>query len=230
MNTQRSAFLLVGSAKRGEESTSAALGGYLLDQLGQLGLATETEAVHRAMRTQARTDSMLAAVDRADIVLLSFPLYVDTLPYLVTEALEAVADHRRAIPAETEPLFVAICNCGFPEATHCALALEACAQFAQQARLRWAGGLAMGAGGAVNGQRPTPKGMTHNVAAALDHAAAALAADQPLPATVIESMARPLMPNSFYVMMGNLGWHMTARQNHAWTRLGAQPLAANGQK
>lgn len=229
MDTQRSAYLLVGSAKRGEESTSAALGGYLLDQLNSRGLATTSEAVHRALRTEGRTQEMLAAVDGASVFLLSFPLYVDTTPYLVTQALEAIAQHRAGLaPGSEEPLFAAICNCGFPEAHHCALALEICAQFARQARLRWAGGLALGAGGAVNGQRPQAKGMTHNVAAALDQAAAALAAGEEVPAATIEAMAQPMMPNGLYVMMGNLGWHMTARANKAWLRLGARPLAQDG--
>ena len=226
MDTQRTAYLLVGSAKRGEESTSAALGGYLLDQLSSRGLATSSEVVHRALRTPARTQEMLAAVDRAGVVLLSFPLYVDTTPYLVTQALEVIAAHRAAAPAAgDEPLFAAICNCGFPEAHHCSLALEICEQFARQARLRWAGGLALGAGGAINGQRLQPKGMTHNVAAALDQAAIALAAGEEIPAAAISAMAQPMMPNSLYVMMGNLGWHMTARSNKAWLRLGARPLA-----
>ncbi len=228
MDMQRSAYLLVGSAKRGEESTSAALGGYLLDQLSSRGIPTTSEAVHRALRTPGRTQEMLAAVDRASVFLLSFPLYVDTTPYLVTQALEVIAQHRAAAPAGDEPLFAAICNCGFPEAHHCNLALEICAEFAKQARLRWAGGLALGAGGAINGQRPQPKGMTHNVAGALDQAAAALAAGEEIPAATIAAMAQPMMPNSLYVMMGNLGWHMTARSNKAWRRLAARPLAQEG--
>ncbi|MFN8465629.1 MAG: hypothetical protein U0X20_08775 [Caldilineaceae bacterium] len=226
MDMQRTAYLLVGSAKRGEESTSAALGGYLLDQLSSRGLVTSSAAVHRALRTPERTREMLAAVDRASVVLLSFPLYVDTTPYLVTQALEAIAAHRAATPdAVDAPLFAAICNCGFPEAHHCSLALEICAQFARQSRLRWAGGLALGAGGAIHGERPRPNGMTHNVAAALDQAAIALATGEEIPAASIGAMAQPMMPNGLYVMMGNLGWHMTARANKAWLRLGARPLA-----
>ncbi len=216
MDTQRSAYLLVGSAKRDEESTSGALGGYLLDQLGSRGLAVSTEAVHRALRTQGRTQEMLAAVDRASVFLLSFPLYVDTTPYLVTQALEAIAQHRAAaLPTCEEPLFAAICNCGFPEAHHCALALQICAEFARQARLRWAGGLALGAGGAINGQRLQPKGMTHNVAAALDKAAAALAAGEEIPAAAMAALARPSVPNGPDVMMGKRRCHKTPRSTKA---------------
>jgi hypothetical protein len=222
---QRTAYLLVGSAKVRDESTSAALGRYLLDQLGAQGIATEMQTVHHSLRTLARTREMVAAIARADIFLLSFPLYVDTLPYLVTAALEEIADSRRREIPTSAPLFTAICNCGFPEASHCALALESCAVFAREAQLRWGGGLALGAGGMVNGQRPQPKGMTRTLALALDKAAEALAHGEPLPHAAAEAMAKPLIPNSLYLMMGNLGWHMTARQNRVWTRLWDRPLA-----
>jgi hypothetical protein len=107
--------------------------------------------------------------------------------------------------------------------------LETCAVFAQEARLHWAGGLALGAGGMINGQRPQPKGMTRTVALALDKAAEALAHGEPLPHAATEALAKPLIPHSLYLMMGNLGWHMTARQNRAWTHLWDQPLARKGE-
>jgi hypothetical protein len=224
-DTQRKAYLLIGSAKGADESTSAALGRYLLDQLGAQGLATELQTVHRALRTPARLQEMLAAIDQADVFLLSFPLYVDTLPYLVTAALEAIAAHRSRGAALATPHFAAICNCGFPEASHCTLALATCALFAQEAHMRWAGGLALGAGGMLNGRRPQPRGMTHTLTLALDSAAKALTDGEPLPPAAAESLAKPLIPNSLYLMMGNLSWHMTARQNGAWTHLWDRPLA-----
>jgi hypothetical protein len=188
------------------------------------------QTAHGALRTPARTGEMVAAIDQADIFVMSFPLYVDTLPYLATAALEQIADHRRRQPPTTAPRFVAICNCGFPEASHCALALEICAAFAQEAQMRWSGGLALGAGGMVNGQQPQPKGITRALALALDDAAAALAADAPLPDAAAAAMAKPLIPHNLYLMMGNLGWHMTARQNRAWTRLWDRPLAEQSEQ
>ena len=72
--------------------------------------------VARAMRTEERTAALLAAVDAADIVILAFPLYVDGLPYLVTQALEQIAARRAGETDIQRPLFLAIANCGFPEA------------------------------------------------------------------------------------------------------------------
>ena len=111
-----------------------------------------------------------------------------------------------------------------PSTTRPALAI--CEQFAAAAGFRWAGGLALGEGGAINGQ-PLAKagGMVHNVVAALDLAAAALAEGEPVPAEAIALMARPFIPASAYMLMGDLGWLMQARRNRALTRLAARPFA-----
>ena len=66
--------------------------------------------------------------------------------------------------------------------------------------------------------------MAHNVVAALDRAAAALAAGQPVPEEVATLMARPLIPAWAYMLMGDLGWLMQARQNRALTRLAGRPF------
>jgi len=225
MTTPQTALLLVGSAKPAGESSSEALGTYLLERLATRGITTETYHVARALRTEARTQELLQAVDRAAIFILAFPLYVDSLPYLAIEALERIAAHRQAQGSPAPAAFLAIANCGFPESHHNDPALAICEQFAAAAGFAWAGGLALGAGGAVNGQ-PLAKagGMLHNVVAALDQAAAALVADEPVPAETTALMAHPFIPTRAYMLMGGLGWLLQARQNRVLTRLGARPL------
>ena len=225
MTSPKTALLLVGSAKPAGQSTSEALGSYLAQKLAERDIAVTTLHVARAMRTEERTAALLAAVDAADIVILAFPLYVDGLPYLVTQALEQIAAHRAGETDIRRPLFLAIANCGFPEAQHNETALAISEQFAAEAGLRWAGGLALGEGGAVNGQ-PLAKtgGMVRNVVAALDMAAAALAAGEPVPTEAVTLMARPFIPASAYMLMGALGWAMQARRNRALTRLAARPF------
>ena len=227
MTSPKTALLLVGSAKPAGQSTSEALGSYLAQKLAERDILFTTMHVARAMRTEERTAALLAAVDAADIVILVFPLYVDGLPYLVTQALEQIAARRDNETDIQRPLFLAISNCGFPEAAHNATALAICRQFADEAGFAWAGGLALGQGGALAG-RPLAEvgGMAHNVVAALDLAAAALAAGQPAPEEAVALMARPFIPARAYMLMGDLGWLMQARQNRVVTRLAARPFAS----
>jgi hypothetical protein len=230
MTSPKTALLLVGSAKPAGGSTSEALGSYLAQHLQERGIATTTMHVARALRTEEGTAALLAAVDAADVVILAFPLYVDSLPYLVTKALERITAHRlgshgTAEAAATRPMFLAIANCGFPEAAHNATALAICAQFADEAGFEWAGGLALGEGGAISG-RPLAEvsGMAHNVVSALDKVAEALAAGRPAPEEAVALMARPFIPATAYMLLGDLGWLMQAWQNRVLTRLGARPF------
>lgn len=225
MTSPKTVLLLIGSAKPVGESTSEALGSYLTQRLQERGIAPTTMHVARALRTEERAAALLAAVDAADIVILAFPLYVDSLPYLVTQALERIAAHRRAQPSPIPASFLAIANCGFPDAAHNATALAICRQFADEAGFVWAGGLALGESGAISG-RPlvAASGMAHNVVAALDRAAAALAGGEPVPEEAATVMARPFIPALVYMLMGNLGWLMQARRNRALTRLAARPF------
>jgi hypothetical protein len=225
MTSPKNALLLVGSAKPAGQSTSEVLGSYLAQKLAERDSAFTTMQVARAMRTEERTAALLAAVDAAHIVILAFPLYVDGLPYLVTQALEQIAAHRAGETDIRHPLFLAIANCGFPEVRHNEVALATCEQFAAAAGFRWAGGLSLGEGGAISGRSLAEVGgMAHNVVAALDLAAAALAAGKPVPTEAVALMARPFIPASAYMLMGDLGWLMEARRNRALTRLAARPF------
>jgi hypothetical protein len=227
MTAPKSALLLVGSAKSTGKSTSEAIGAYLLQRLSERGVVVETRYVARSMRTVERTAELLEAADRADLILLAFPLYVDSLPYLATQALERLAAHRLAQAAPRAAAFTAIANCGFPEPEHNLTALAICAQFARRAGYAWAGGLALGAGGAISGRALSELGgMVHNVTAALDLAAEALAAGIPLPDDAADLLARPILPKTAYLLMGDLGWLIQARQNRALAKLNARPFAS----
>lgn len=227
MTTAQKALLLIGSAKPAGQSTSEALGNYLLAQLRKEGFTPATSYLSRALRTPERRQELFTAVDQADLLLLAFPLYVDSLPYLVINALELIAAHRQTQPTPTPTRFIAIANCGFPEAHQNESALAMCQEFARQVGFVWAGGLALGQGGSLAG-RPLAEvgGMARNVISALDLTASALAQGQPLPPDAVVLMAKPLMPAFFYRLMGNLGWHLQARKQGALGQLQARPFAA----
>ena len=227
MNAPKSATLLIGSAKPAGESSSEALGGYLMQRLAGQGIAVETQHVARALRSQTRTDALLASVDRADLFVLAFPLYVDTLPYLVVQALERIAAHRQAQASRRPAQFLAIANCGFPEAHHNDTALAICRQFAAAAGFEWAGGLALGSGTPFSG-KPLEEagGMAHGVIAALDLTAAALAQGNTVPDQAVAAMAKPFIPPRLYTLMGGMGWRMAGMRNGVYKKLRARPFTS----
>lgn len=226
MVDEKQVLLLVGSAKR-PRSNSEALGSYLCRRLEAEGYRCETLLLSRAARSAGGQAELLAATDRAGLVILAFPLYVDSLPYLVIQALEGIAAHRRGREGGEGQRLVALANCGFPEAQHNDVALAICRRFAAEAGFGWAGGLALGGGEALGGQSPAERGgMARGVVQALDLAAAALARGEEVSAEAVQAMARPLIPARLYVWMGGLGWWLRARRYGAARRLRAQPYRA----
>jgi multimeric flavodoxin WrbA len=220
----RRALLLVGSP-RTRKSTSNSLGGYLFEQLGARGVQTETTYIHTTIRSADRMKAMLQAIDAADLVLLAFPLYVDSLPAPVTEALERIDAHRANSHHTQRKLFAAISNCGFPEADHNATALAICENFARQAGFDWAGSLALGAGqGMVHGLPLNElDGRVIPLKKALDLAAEALARGLAIPGDAQALLAKPFIPGWLYRWMGAFGWRQQAKHYGAEKSLKRRP-------
>ena len=150
----RRALLIVGSPKVKRPSTSGVLGGYLLEHLGQHGWETQSLTLRAGLRREEEQAKLLAAVDAASLLILAFPLYIDSLPFLVTKALQVIGTHRLENPNRQPQSLVAVLNNGFIEAHQNNVALAICHQFAKQSEIAWAGALAMGAGEALSSGQP----------------------------------------------------------------------------
>lgn len=224
----RRVVLLVGSARPQGTGNSEALGTYLLARLAEGGMENETFHVHQCQRSE-KEQALFEEVDEADLFVLTLPLYVDALPYLVTRCCERMAAHRAALPDEakqTPVRFVAMVNCGFPEVVHTYTALDMCRVFARQAGFAWQGGLGLGGGEAIGGRSlEEVGGMTRNVRTGLDLAADGLLADRPIPEEAQALLARPLIPSRLYTAIGDIGWLRAARRNGVLRKLWNRPLA-----
>jgi len=236
----RRALLIVGSPKTKESSTSSVLGGYLLKRLKERGWETESLTLRASLNRPEGESELLSSVERAALILLVFPLYVDSLPYLVTKALAVIAAHRRADPEPSPQRLVAIVNSGFPETHQNAVALAICGKFAAQSGFAWAGGLALGGGGVIGGQPLTGAKRSgppvKHVIAALEMTAAALAEGLPVPAEAMKMIAKnpiPLIPFALwrwlYVRIGGKGFEQEAAKNGvSKDKLLAQPFIDQG--
>jgi multimeric flavodoxin WrbA len=217
----RRALLIVGSPKTNEPSTSSALGGYLVDRLRERGWETESLTLRASLNRSEGQNELLAAVERAGLILLVFPLYVDSLPYLVTKALTVMAAGRQAGREPAAQRMVAIVNSGFPETHQNSVAMAICREFALQCGIDWSGGLALGGGGVLGGQplkeakRSGPS--IRHVTGALDLTAAALADGLPVPAEAMKLMAKSPMPfalwRPLYTWIGGMGFVKLAAKN-----------------
>jgi NAD(P)H-dependent FMN reductase len=217
MNT----LLLIGSPKPGA-SASRSFGEAVTSRLAARGADTRTARVTPSFRSPEAMDRLMTDIDWADLVLLSSPVYVDTLPAPVMRLLETWNRRGRAgVPevANRPPVRLAtLLQCGFPEAHHCAAAIDVCEEFCRESGVAWAGALAFGCGGALSGRTPERSPLAKAVPA-LDEAADALAAGREIPDEARRVFGRQFAPTWAYTLFGGLGWWWIARK-----RGGREPL------
>ena len=215
-----SVLLLVGSPKAPGKSVSETLGTYALEQIKQRGWNGETMLIRTSLQSDQRKNDLLRAVEDSDLVILSFPLYVDSLPAHVIRAMELIAKRR----AKRGARFAVIANCGFPEAEHNNMAISICKRFADASGMDWAGGLALGMGGALSGRRLQDQGpIVGNIIKSLDLAVNALVKGGSIPDKAVHLMAKPVIPGWMYTTVGNLSWHKQARRYGVRDRLRDRP-------
>jgi hypothetical protein len=211
------ALILIGSP-RGKKSTSTSLGSYLLKILDERGWDTEILWVNRQLADDEKLAQMLDAIDRADIIVLTAPLYDDCQPYIVTRTMEAISFHLKNLDNKR---FIPIINCGFPEPEHItAVTISIYHKFAASVGFKWAGSLAIGGGEMLQGARGKTLDdlgkMARKVKKELERIADALAADSPFPDTSIRVVPdlfnKPFM-KKVITRMNNHGWKSRAKKN-----------------
>lgn len=207
---KQKALLLIGSP-RGFKSTSASLGTYLVDKLVS-GFETEQIHVQAAMRSEASQLEMLQKASGSELLILAFPLYIDCLPACVIKALELIANQRKKVDSAGKQQLLAIVNNGFPEASQNNTALAICRRFAFETGIEWSGGLSLGGGGAIAGNKLEDMGvMTKNVRKALDLAAKDLLEGKAVSSEAVDLMAKSLIQKWLYLFVGNRGWKKQAK-------------------
>ena len=225
------ALLIVGSPK-GKASTSYNLGRGLLGRLEAGGIEAVETTVGAALKSSEERHRLYKAVDEADIIVVSFPLYVDQLPAPLIQTLELLADRKRGAQGATPwagPLaqrLVAIVQCGFPETYQTRPAVAIMRQFARETGFQWAGALAFGMGGAVGGRSlEKAGGMLRNVVRALDTAAASLLSGGLVPVEAEALAAKPLMARRLYHLAANWGFRSQLRKHGARKRTFDRPYS-----
>jgi hypothetical protein len=205
---------------------------YLLGKLEEQGYETEKILIYPEHRKDLEIKKVIGKLEEVDMVVLVFPLYVDSLPARTTRALELISSHRKRHKPAKNQRFMAICQSGFPESHQNILALDMCKCFAETSGFRWTGGLPIGAGGIVGEQNLAEAGgRVHHIRTALDMAAEAIARNEEIPKEAIEAASKLPIPVWLYRSIGNTGWKRRAKANGLrMTDLYAKPYAETDER
>ena len=214
-------LLINGSPRR-----AAASSRLVLDSLkAKLGPECEYRMIEIAAQAEARPEDL-----EADLLVLAFPLYVDSLPapvlawLLSCEKLRAEAS-RSGRSLRSQAMIAAV-NCGFYEGVQNENALAIVANFCARAGIEWRGGLGIGSGGMIKGVESAPENMFLKRPGSRAIAELAkLALDPSLEPRVI--YASHAFPRWLYIAVAHSEWRHEAKANGLTARdLGARPYSA----
>lgn len=214
-------LVLYGSPK-GERGASANIAGHVIEGIRGGGADVSSLSIYRSLDQEEAFERLVKAYDEAESVVLAFPLYIDTLPAGVTEALARLLPRREGMTRRRRQLLV-ICNCGFPESQHCRYALRSCQLFAERMGMEFWGGVAIGQGGMLGGGNGEQARANRRQVEALRSMGSRLAGGKAIPAEAVELLARPAIPSRMYTLFGNMGWNKLARKNGVRGQMRARP-------
>lgn len=213
MNDKQKVLLLIGSP-RTENSSSESIGNYLCNRLDNQKFSISIAYTHRLFLREDKYEDLLNMINNSDLIILSFPLYVDQLPAPVIKIFEIIKKNKEKITKRSQKSFVTISNSGFPESSQSNLAIRICQNFANDIGFKWKGGLKFASGEIIHGRDLEELGkMTDNLKKGLEIAAKDLSTDKPISQEAIDLVAEKTMPQGMFKTFANLGWRLRAMKN-----------------
>lgn len=212
-------LVLNGSPKRGMGS-SRALADHLASGLEGRGLTVLRRDLLRDMKNDMA--GLLSDCDRADLIVLSFPLYVDCLPAHVVAWMEQMSGSGIERRGRS---FLAIGQCGNPDPAEIDIAMEILQNFARGMGFRWAGGLRMGMGPILQGKELREAGGTAKHAiAGLDAALNALEKGEAVTDEAAAEFSQRAVPTFLFLMLANRMWKKESKRHGARRKLMDRPF------
>lgn len=194
-------ILVISGSPRARQSNSGALADYMASRLADRGCEVVSVSLRAAMPSPL---ALLEQVKQADVLVLSVPVYENSVPGLVVAFFELLLDHREELSGKPRELLV-ISNSGFPEPELQEDLLEHCRLFTRDMGFGWMGGLAVSPGTLIDGKKLEETGGTYKkIMAVLDETAEKISRGEDVNAYLEAYTARPLMSPFIYRLAGRL--------------------------
>ncbi len=217
-------IVAINGSPKAKESVS----GLLIEKMEEL-LAVKIDVAQavRLIRPEKAPETVLetiAGMLTADVLLLVFPLYVDSLPAPLIRLLTLLEQAAKSARAPL-PKVYAICNCGFYEAEHARLALRMARHFALRSGFPWGYGIGIGCGGLAYAlSNNMGKGPAATLYTALCTLGQAIRDNNGSEREDV--FVTPKIPRFLYKLGGNMGWRQMAKANGVRDQLSARPHSA----
>lgn len=210
MSPQDNILVLVGSPKA-EKSTSRALGVYLSKKITDSENQIKFGYIYRLVLRSERYGKLISMINEANVIILTFPLYVDHLPSPVIKSFEIISEYKENLREVNKKQFIAMSNSGFPGGDQINIAINICRIFANKIGFEWMGGLKVGGGPFVHGSDIENAGKRiDHIKKGLGLAAERITQGEKIPKEVNDILANIPVSKDMYKRMGNFGWRIQA--------------------
>jgi hypothetical protein len=188
------------------------VGAHLLKDLQGRGLQVEEAIIYEEAKSDASLQRLVERMGMADLVVLSFPLYVDSLPSRVIRLMELAEEKSSRERLRGKGLLVMI-NSGFPETRQSAVAFEICRLFAVSVGMAWKGALCLPGGPIIASiELEQAGGRARHQVKGLGIAANDLAGGKEVSDQAKEEFSRLGIPKWLYIITANRGWGRVNRK------------------
>lgn len=218
---QIKAVVLIGSPKTGA-STSRSLAEHLVVRLRVGGADVRTYHIQESADDPLRWREVLDECHDADLLVVSAPLFVDSLPSEVVTWMETVGKEGADIAKMKR--FLAVLQCGHPDVGQTSVAMNILKNFSDRQGYEWLGAMRMPMGPTIDGKALSDaKGAARHAIKALDLIASALAKGENVPVEAFTEMQTRPMPVFLYLMKANRALKRRAKENGARYMLMERP-------
>jgi hypothetical protein len=215
-------LVLLNGSPKGKGGTSGSIGDFILSKISDENVKKEIHHVGKSLRNEEKWNNMVESLKNANSIILTFPLYWDSLPSHLIKAFENLYSIKEDL--DRSPNFYVIVNNGFPEPWHNEVAIEICKNFSKKMNFKWQGALNIGGGAAIAGRAlEETGGMTYKLRETLEMASKAIENRESIPPKIKDRLSKPLYPPFFSLVFGCMGWRKQAKQKGAKTSLKAKP-------
>jgi len=196
------------AAINGSPKTKNSAGALIISQMERM-LGESIQVYHALQLVCDETPAdVLKDILSCDVLLIVFPLYVDSLPSPLIELLVRLESAQTN--GTTTPRLFTIVNSGFFEAEQNTLALEMIEHFAHRSGLLWGYGMAIGGGGMLSSMGENwNRGPASSIYKALRDMADAIRREKCSRNVFI----KPVFPRFMYMIAADFGMRRLAKRN-----------------
>ncbi|MCD4753173.1 MAG: NAD(P)H-dependent oxidoreductase [Anaerolineaceae bacterium] len=206
-------LVMFNGSPRGKNSNTRLLFEQILAGMREVDASIEAEVVY--LRDTDRTALHVAAVDRADMIILGFPLYTDGMPGVTKHFIDALYPHNLA----GKPLAFLV-QSGFPESRHSQPVARYLKKLCERLNGKYAGTIIRGG---VEGIQVQPEGMTRKLFKRFYQLGVSLAADGCFDDRLLKELLKPekmsLAAKAFLkTNASRMYWDMKLKENNAFDK------------